>query len=154
MQNIKVKVGSFHFSCQRCSKCCRFTPGYVFLTQNDLNSLIKITGLHPLDFINQYTRIIDLDNNRFLSLKEKDNLDCILWDKGCIYYENRPVQCRTYPFWMRIVENFTVFNEYKNSCPGIGQGKLYSEIKIKKLVSLREDNRILTESDIKKYQKS
>ena len=68
-----------------------------------------------------------------VSLKEKDNYDCIFLTKnGCSIYEGRPSQCRTYPFWESIVESRANWESEGKSCPGIGKGRKISRKEIEK----------------------
>jgi len=78
---------------------------------------------------------------KMISLQEKKNFDCIfLTEKGCSVYEGRPEQCRTYPFWSSIVEDKAAWDAEMASCPGMGQGKLYTKEDIEKLLQDRISN--------------
>jgi len=113
------------FECTRCSSCCRYEPGFVFLSSNDLASLIKHSGLAFRVFIDTFIRIVDVGTGNALSLKETSENDCILWgSQGCSLYEARPEQCSTYPFWQGILETQENWNRESTSCPGIGKGQL------------------------------
>ena len=60
------------FECTRCSSCCRFTPGYVFLTFRDLKNLLKATGLPRAEFLGAYIREVNLNGiKRISSLKRE-----------------------------------------------------------------------------------
>lgn len=88
------------FQCTRCSTCCRYDQGYVFLYENDVKPILEILNLKYDDFIKQYCRWVNRgDGYEYLSLNEKLNYDCIFWDNGCTIYAARPLQCRTFPFW-------------------------------------------------------
>src|SRR5574344_288995 len=89
-----------HFSCQKCSHCCRIDPGFVYLSQSDLTNLCQWFKFTQEQFISMYCRKVPYyDGTTVLSLREKKNYDCIFWDNGCTVYGARPVQCSTYPFW-------------------------------------------------------
>ena len=45
--------------------------------------------------------------------------DCIFWNNGCIIYEARPLQCRTFPFWPFLVESKELWKNEKYRCGGI-----------------------------------
>ena len=120
-----------HFSCQRCSHCCRHEPGYVYLSQDELNNLCKRYNLSSQEFIKQYCRWVPYyDGSEVLCLQEKDNYDCILWDGMCTAYEARPAQCSTYPFWPFIVESDISWSAEAGECPGINKGELHSKEEI------------------------
>lgn len=120
-----------NFSCTRCSACCRYDAGVVYLTHEDLEKLLKIMDMDRDSFIAVYCRWVeDWKGRECLSLKEKANKDCILWDNGCTVYTARPVQCRTFPFWENILSSKESWNMAADGCPGINSGRLYNEEEI------------------------
>lgn len=118
------------FSCQRCSCCCRHEPGYVFLSENDLVKMYKRVDMPRKKFIKKYCRVVDLGGIKRLSLIEKENNDCIFWDKGCTVYEVRPLQCKSFPFWAHNLINEETWNSVANSCPGVGRDELHTKEEI------------------------
>jgi Predicted Fe-S-cluster oxidoreductase len=115
------------FSCARCSSCCRGGPGYVFLSQADLRRLLGRLGLDFPKFFAAYCTLVDTGQGMALSLAERPNYDCILWSpSGCSVYEDRPVQCSTYPFWQPIINTPESWEDEASSCPGVGTGELRS----------------------------
>ena len=133
-----------NFECTQCSKCCRFDPGYVFLSYNDLNRLVKFFNLTETDFIDRYCRKIDMGENNRLSLLEKSNYDCIFWsDGGCEVYESRPLQCRSYPFWTPFLTDMKSWNHEAESCPGMNKGKLISKEIIEEWLQKRIDDKLI-----------
>ncbi|MDR2103681.1 MAG: YkgJ family cysteine cluster protein [Treponema sp.] len=113
------------FSCTRCSACCRYEPGYVFLTKKDVGILAAALKMEYNDFIEGFCRWIpDAGGRKRLSLKEKSNYDCIFWTQGCSVYDARPLQCRAFPFWPSMLKSAEA---WKNAdCPGMGKGVLHS----------------------------
>lgn len=117
-----------HFGCTRCSVCCRHTPGYVFLSFNDLNRLLLSTRMKKEEFLRVYCRNILTIHGNKISLKEKQNYDCIFWSlEGCIHYESRPFQCRSFPFWKSHLGSPGKWQNLKSFCPGVGKGTLHSK---------------------------
>lgn len=116
------------FTCARCSGCCRGEPGFVFLTRDDLGRLLRRLGLDFKSFFHDYCTLVDSGNGMTLSLREvrdKSSNDCVLWGKnGCTVYEDRPVQCSTYPFWPSIMESKRSWQREALACPGIDVGEL------------------------------
>ncbi|MDR2767278.1 MAG: YkgJ family cysteine cluster protein [Treponema sp.] len=113
------------FSCTRCSVCCRRDPGYVFLSRNDARLLASQLEIGYSVFVESYCRWVDPDGEgKTLSLREKANYDCILWDGGCTVYQNRPLQCRTFPFWAENLASPENWNRL--DCPGINRGKTHT----------------------------
>jgi uncharacterized protein len=119
------------FECTRCSKCCRHTPGYVFLSAADLDLLAKASALANDQFLDRYCRTVDLGLARRVSLREKANMDCILWENGgCSRYKARPLQCRSFPFWSACVASEEEWLIHATNCPGMGTGKVHSKKEI------------------------
>lgn len=133
-----------NFECTQCSKCCRFDPGYVFLSYNDLERLIKYFNLTETEFIEKYCRKVDMGEQNRLSLIEKRNYDCIFWSNGgCEIYEARPIQCRSYPFWKPFLVDRKSWDTESLSCPGMNHGKLVSKKAIEEWLFLRENEKYI-----------
>ena len=142
--NKKFYQNGLRFECTRCSNCCRHQPGYVFLTEGDMENIQIATGLSRDEVVDTYCRHVDVGITKRLSLKEKDNYDCIFWDEaGCSIYGHRPLQCRSYPFWSAIVDTEESWERESISCPGINKGKTHSRKAIEKWLRMREQERLL-----------
>mgnify|MGYP000993850290 CR=1 FL=1 len=140
-----------NFSCKQCSYCCRHEPGFVYLSKNDLTKLCTWFKLNAVDFCKKYCRwVYYYDGTEVLCLQEKENYDCIYWDKGCIIYEARPVQCKTYPFWSTILKDKETWDNEADFCPGINKGTLHSAEEILNCKNLSIVNRPLCRDDFEK----
>lgn len=109
-----------NFSCTRCSACCRYDSGYVFVSSSDLKAMIDSLHISEKEFINTYCRWVDFhDGLEYLSLIEKDNNDCIFWKKdiGCAIYKVRPLQCSAYPFWPHSLQSLDAWRATTRDCP-------------------------------------
>jgi hypothetical protein len=138
------------FTCLRCSKCCRESPGYVFLSKKDLHLVSKACKKNVDEVIEKYCKIVHFNQITRLSLIEKVNFDCIFWEaNGCAIYANRPLQCRSFPFWSANLESDQTWENVKLSCPGTGQGELHSQRTIQYWLDQRQKETFLTEKDIK-----
>ena len=145
MSDNKFYGNGLRFECQRCSACCRHEPGYVFLTKRDLEMLAESMVLEEKVFLEQYCRTINLGGIKRISLIEKKNYDCVFWkEDGCAVYNARPVQCRTYPFWISYLEDEKDWNELAHSCPGVGKGGIVSMVEIEKRIAERQEEPMLT----------
>jgi Fe-S-cluster containining protein len=130
------------FSCTRCSACCRFDPGYVFLSKKDADVLAGFLGMEYNGFIKTYCRWINgFGGKARLSLREKANYDCVFWKEGCRVYGGRPWQCRTFPFWPEILSSGDAWDAL--ACPGIGKGKRYGPSYIESLLKERQSNPVI-----------
>ena len=120
------------FSCTQCSSCCRYDPGFVYLSPRDLDALQEWAALDRHAFIRKFCRwVLQGDGYEYLCLKELPNYDCILWNNGCIAYNYRPFQCSSYPFWDYLLESERRWNINARSCPGINCGKRHSAEEIR-----------------------
>ena len=116
------------FSCKRCSACCRYEAGFVFLSETDIDNLVKALKIDKNSVLNTYCRTVtDWEGAKVLSLKEKSNNDCILWDEGCTVYDFRPLQCTAYPFWESILASKEAWQTAASACPGINSGRLFTK---------------------------
>lgn len=136
------------FSCLRCSKCCRHTPGYVFLSEKDLKGIAAYLHLDSEEVSSRYCRIVHIGGFKRLSLKEKDNLDCIFWEAdGCRIYKKRPLQCRSFPFWSGNLLSKDTWERTADMCPGVGQGKWHSSKSISRWLAKRNAERLIAMED-------
>jgi len=134
------------FSCTRCSACCRYESGFVFLSEKDASRLGAVFNMEYGEFAAAFCRWVPSENGKErLSLKEKSNYDCIFWsqEKGCTVYESRPVQCRAFPFWSSVLNSRESWESTAAGCPGIGQGALFSADSMEKWLALRQNEPII-----------
>lgn len=132
------------FACTRCSACCRHTPGYVFLSDKDVDALTARLGIERPEFFRRYTRRVRFGPVTRISLREKPNVDCIFWDNGgCSVYDARPLQCRAFPFWSSCVSSAEEWEFHSGQCPGMGQGELHDRKTIEKWLALREEEGLI-----------
>ncbi|MEE8591082.1 MAG: YkgJ family cysteine cluster protein [Spirochaetia bacterium] len=132
------------FGCDRCSNCCRHSPGFVFLIQKDIERLTYATGLDRGTFLERYCREVNISGFHRVSLIEKANCDCVFWEQdGCTVYRHRPMQCRSYPFWSGNLFSQRAWERLRSSCPGVGQGRLHSQREIQRWLRLAEANRFI-----------
>lgn len=113
------------FECTQCGACCSGEPGYVWVNLEEVDALAKQMKMDVNAFREKYVRKV----GSRLSLIEYSNGDCIFLDpktRGCLVYEARPIQCRTWPFWSSTVKSRRDWEQTCEVCPGAGQGKLYS----------------------------
>jgi Fe-S-cluster containining protein len=119
------------FSCTRCSDCCRHDPGYVFLSEQDTAALVGALGMSYNDFVETYCRwVASAWGFERLALKELANYDCVFWKQGCLVYEQRPRQCRAFPFWQAVVVSAKAWKTVAAYCPGMNKGALHSSEEI------------------------
>jgi Fe-S-cluster containining protein len=121
------------FACRQCGTCCRGPePGYVWVSEAEIERLARRLAMSVDSFGRLYLRRI---GGRY-SLVERANHDCIFWDdgKGCTVYEDRPEQCRTFPFWPEFIESREAWQKI-GWCRGKDSGRLYAKDEIDGLAS-------------------
>lgn len=98
------------FRCRCCGNCCR-VPGYVLVSQQEIDRIAEFMGIDVYQFIETYTR---LTNNRAgLSLIEKDDGACVFLgkDNRCLIEDVKPEQCRKFPSEWK-------YSDMRDICPG------------------------------------
>lgn len=110
------------FTCTQCGNCCTGAPGFVWTSDAEITILAKRLGVDVAAFRRRYTRAV---RGRGTTLIEKPNSDCVFFErgKGCTVYEDRPKQCRTWPFWRPVVASRADWDAHAQGCPGMGHGK-------------------------------
>lgn len=105
------------FKCTGCGKCCTGSPGYVFLSHTDLENLSQHLKLSIDEFTKQYTRYVD---GQYALLDHPTSYDCVfLKENKCTVYEARPIQCRTFPWWVQHLRDENDWTAAAERCEGI-----------------------------------
>ncbi|WP_324170910.1 YkgJ family cysteine cluster protein [Sulfurimonas sp.] len=104
------------FSCE--GRCCTGDSGYIFVTKNEIEKISKLLSVEENNFVKNYL----FKKGYKYSIKEmkyNDSYECIFYDrdiKACSIYDERPSQCRTFPFW----DYYKIrLDELKQECPGV-----------------------------------
>ncbi|HYC00132.1 MAG TPA: YkgJ family cysteine cluster protein [Candidatus Limnocylindrales bacterium] len=104
------------FECTSCGRCCTGSHGYVWVTVEEARVLAKRLSLSLDDFGRRYLRRI---GNRY-ALVDGRGGDCVfLAGKVCAVYEDRPMQCRTFPWWPANVASAESWRAAAECCEGI-----------------------------------
>ncbi len=113
------------FACQGCGGCCTGEPGYVWVEPEEIFALARRLKIDLAEFEQKYVR----REGRRLSLCEHSNGDCVFYDNEktcCTVYEDRPRQCRTWPFWASNLRTPEDWEQTCRECPGAGTGPTVS----------------------------
>jgi Fe-S-cluster containining protein len=126
------------FECTGCGACCTGEPGYVWISVEEMTAVAEFIDMSLAEFQYEYAY---QEQGRW-SLRELPGGDCIFFDRetnGCLIYELRPTQCRTWPFWSSNLRKESDWEATCDECPGAGQGPL---IPLKKIEALRGEIQI------------
>lgn len=125
------------FSCTMCGNCCSGPPGYVSFTVEEAEAMAARIGVTFERFMDEYTH----DTPAGRSLREvagAHGLDCVFLDRTtmpgkaiCGVYEDRPSQCRTWPFWEGNLGSESDWKRAGKTCPGLNKGTQYTPLQIR-----------------------
>jgi Fe-S-cluster containining protein len=139
------------FQCTQCGNCCTGAPGFVWVSEIEIDRFAIHLNIDRETFVRKYCRQI---GDR-ISLKERKSLkgeyDCVFLKeidvpdgsnknrtkkkRVCTVYDVRPLQCRTWPFWDGLLASPEAWESATDRCPGINRGKRYN---LKQIETLRD----------------
>ena len=111
------------FRCTQCGDCCTGAEGYVWVNQAEIDAMAARLGMTPEAF--EAKDVYKVGVRR--SLKEGRGGDGVLLDpvtRKCTTYDERPRQCRTWPFWDSNLRSPEAWAEAAEACPGCNKGNL------------------------------
>ena len=127
-------------ACKTCrGHCCRGSAGYVWISTKEVEKLAGTKRMDVASFVKAYLRQVQ----GRLSLQErKINGEhcCCFFDPiegWCTIYQNRPEQCRTFPFWDRFM---TDAEPLLLECPGVSLKKPGREPEGRRKTICQKDN--------------
>lgn len=110
-------VQGLHFECTGCGQCCTGAPGYVWVNEEEIQSITQFLNLAIEEFYRCYLRHV---KGRLSLIELPKTYDCIfLKDKKCQIYSVRPTQCRTFPWWPQNLKSEKDWQEASCFCEGI-----------------------------------
>jgi uncharacterized protein len=106
-----------HFKCTGCGQCCTGAPGYIWVSQLEIEQIASHLQLSIAEFSRRYLRLVD---GRLSLLERPQTYDCVfLKNQKCQIYSMRPTQCRTYPWWPKNLKSEKEWQEAAQWCEGI-----------------------------------
>lgn len=120
-------AGGLRFTCTQCGNCCSGAPGYVWVTAREIKAIAGRLEMTVAAFERRYVRQVDSRT----SLTERRDGDCDFLrrlDDGraiCAIYEDRPSQCKTWPFWDENLESPHAWAVASSDCPGMNNGTIH-----------------------------
>ena len=121
-------AAGLRFTCRGCGTCCTGAPGYVWVTDAELDTIARHLGMETMDLRAQCVKTVRAGQ----SLRERGNGDCVFFRRGegCTIYAVRPTQCRTFPFWPEILESPEAWASVARECPGMNDGATHKRADI------------------------
>lgn len=142
--------GGLRFECTQCGACCTGAPGYVSFTEDEGRAIAARLGIAYEAFLARYT--VDHDSVRSLAeVKTASGYDCVFLDRSlvpgkavCSLYGDRPLQCRTFPFWPENLKSRGAWQRVGRECEGVGRGGFVAieEIRIQRDQQAQRDARV------------
>lgn len=111
------------FKCTECGKCCTGSAGFVWVSEEEMIAMAASLQISLDLFKRKYVRRRD---NRYALVEKKtqnkDEFACIFLNgKKCDVYQNRPKQCRTYPWWQENLNTEKSWQLAAEACEGINE---------------------------------
>ncbi len=138
------------FTCTQCGNCCTGGPGYVWVSEVEIDRLAAHLKMERDEVLQRYCRKI----SGRISLKETLRAglhDCVFLKeipaeprgaggvaqtrRVCGIYAVRPLQCRTWPFWQGNLASPENWSRAGSRCPGMDRGRRYT---LQQIESLRD----------------
>lgn len=120
------------FECTMCGNCCTGPTGYVKFTEDEAVAIARRLGVSVESFYERYARDTIVGKS-LIEVETQFGYDCVFLDREavpgkavCSLYEDRPGQCRTWPFWASNLTSERAWKAASRGCPGIGSGPTYS----------------------------
>lgn len=132
------------FECTQCGDCCTGAPGYVHVSQEEIDEIAAFIGRPGKGLGREHLRKV---GNGYSLTEDKTSGDCCFLKTGrsgkrtCSIYPVRPLQCRTWPFWTNNLDDRASWNAAACDCPGMNKGPQYDfvEIEIRRTARSWED---------------
>ena len=130
----KTETGErgLRFACTSCGACCTGPSGYVSFTQDEAKAIAGRLGLSLERFMADYTHDT-IEGRSLTEAPTEHGHDCVFLDRQslpgkaiCSIYEDRPSQCRTWPFWEINLRSSRHWESASRGCPGMGTGPVFA----------------------------
>jgi Fe-S-cluster containining protein len=113
------------FACKRCGNCCSGKGSVVVVTPREREALARQLGMSAVDFEQKHTKVA-FDDVVLLDDAETGDCEWLVRNAdgttSCRVNDAKPDQCRTYPFWPRVVASPKSWEAEGKKCKGVGQG--------------------------------
>ena len=104
------------FACTGCGRCCTGASGHVWVRRDEIERLAARTGLSLDGFGSRFLRRV---GSRYALVNGPDGNCVFLAGRSCSVYDERPSQCRSYPWWPVNLASQDAWQVAAESCEGI-----------------------------------
>lgn len=146
------------FTCTACGNCCTGGPGYVWVSDDEIEAAAGYLKMSVREFRKTYCRKVH-GQVSFKEVRQPNDLhDCVFLRevpaapgngrelqpgepipqtrRVCSIYPVRPLQCRTWPFWPENLLTRKAWDRAARGCPGMNRGGRH--FPLEKIVALRD----------------
>lgn len=125
IEDLATQINTIGFDCLRCGDCCAGEDNSVVAFPSEIRKILATTGIGWLDAV-EPPEIGEWDSKgNFHTLEwriKKDRESCKFYAKtGCKIYHERPILCKTYPFYLD--EGMLRYSECRGLGRKIGSGE-------------------------------
>lgn len=116
-------LDGLRFECTACGRCCTGEPGgTVRVSSTEADAIRRRLRMGRLRFRRRY--LVRLRNPAGDGLRIGADGRCVMLSEDgiCRIYTERPMQCRTYPFWPEVVASESAWRAECRRCEGIDRG--------------------------------
>ncbi len=130
--SISVASSAYPFTfdnsaCASCKgHCCRGDQGYIWVTLDNIEAIAKARNVTVNELAENYIRRVGTRYSLQERYENKEYLCCFLDAESgqCQIYNERPEQCRSYPYWPAYAEDTEQVVKLFEECPGVSLGSL------------------------------
>jgi Fe-S-cluster containining protein len=114
------------FTCKRCGNCCSGKGSVVVVSPREREALARRLGMTREEFEAKHTKTAFDD---VVLIDDEETGDCEWLERrddgtsACRVNDAKPDQCRSYPFWPRVVRSRAAWEAEGERCRGIGEGE-------------------------------
>jgi uncharacterized protein len=106
---------AFTFTCTTCGSCC-CEEGYVFFNSHEIELCAEFLGISTYSFKKKYLTKI---SSRYAHEVKKNSSCVFLENSKCIINDQKPEQCRTFPYWEEYIGIRGELVNFDRPCRGI-----------------------------------
>jgi Fe-S-cluster containining protein len=104
LEGLAEQIRAVGFQCMHCGECCSGADSSVVVFPFEVRAVLERTGLSWLETVRPSEEGEWDDRGRFHTLEwrlQREGGSCSFYkDGGCTIYRERPLLCKTYPFFL------------------------------------------------------